>query len=49
MGGQRNAPASLPPGKRPDTQGKVEGKVKVTLEQGTKSQRGSIGTAMIFL
>jgi len=62
MGGQRHAPAALPPGK---TRYQLNIrllyssvnlktiiiiiKVKFTLEQSTKAQRGSRGIALLFL
>jgi len=54
-GGQRHAPAALPPGKTRYLFYRSVGgfylkvKVKVTLEQSTKAQTGSKSTALIFL
>jgi hypothetical protein len=63
MGGQRHAPAALPPGKTRyqlnirllyssvnlKTIIIIIIKVKFTLEQSTKAQRGSRGIALLFL
>jgi hypothetical protein len=46
VGGQRHAPAALPPAM---TRQKFKVKVKVALEQATKAQRWSRVIALLFL